>query len=135
MEFLGTWWLADEVLPIRTTMQVAIDLLEVQNAHDVRSFTGLCLFYGRFVHHFSSKAAPLTILMKKHQAFVWGREQHETFEQLKSALCEALVLAHPQDDLPRVVAAHGSLVDTGGVLIQEHAQGPRPIAFEAHRLS
>ncbi len=44
--------------------------------------------------------APLQELLKKSVHFRWDDEQEDVFIRLKEALCEALVLAYPNPDLP-----------------------------------
>jgi len=58
-------------------------------------------FYARFIPKFSLRAAPLHRFKGKGIQFEWGEEQQASFESLKTALCEALVLQVP--DLGRVL--------------------------------
>ncbi|MBK5591052.1 RNA-directed DNA polymerase, partial [Salmonella enterica subsp. enterica serovar Typhi] len=55
-------------------------------ASQVRSFHGLASFYRRFVKDFSTKAAPLNELCKKHVPFLWGKAQENAFTILKHDL-------------------------------------------------
>ncbi|GJV52815.1 putative reverse transcriptase domain-containing protein [Tanacetum coccineum] len=51
---------------------------------EIRSFLGLAGYYRRFIANFSKIAKPLTSLTKKNQKYVWGVEQEEAFQTLKS---------------------------------------------------
>ncbi|GKE12573.1 reverse transcriptase domain-containing protein, partial [Tanacetum coccineum] len=62
---------------------------------EIRSFLGLAGYYRRFIANFSKIAKPLTSLTQKNQKYVWGVEQEEAFQTLKSNLCDAPILTLP----------------------------------------
>ncbi|GKE40313.1 putative reverse transcriptase domain-containing protein, partial [Tanacetum coccineum] len=62
---------------------------------EIRSFFGLAGHYRRFIANFSKIAKPLTSLTQKNKKYVWGVEQEEAFQTLKSKLCDALILSLP----------------------------------------
>ena len=60
----------------------------------LREFLGLTSFYQKFVPKYSTKAAPLTDLLRK-DAFIWTLAAVTVFKQLKSTMMCTLVLAPP----------------------------------------
>ncbi|GJR56447.1 putative reverse transcriptase domain-containing protein [Tanacetum coccineum] len=64
---------------------------------EVRSFLGLAGYYCRFIENFSKIAKSLTILTQKCNTFDWNEEQELAFQTLKDMMCNALVLALPDD--------------------------------------
>nr|GEU73639.1 hypothetical protein [Tanacetum cinerariifolium] len=50
-------------------------------------------YYRRFIENFFKIAKPLTVLTQKSKTFDWGEKQENTFQTLKSKLCDAPVLA------------------------------------------
>jgi hypothetical protein len=66
----------------------------------VRSYLGLCGYYRRFVKGFSQITAPLRALLKNDAVFNWTPECQQAFEQLKTALITAPVLALPNFKKP-----------------------------------
>ena len=89
------------------------------NLQQVRSFLGLAGFYHRFVKYFSTIAAPLHALSKKNAPFVWGPLQSTAFDELKSLLTHAPILALPNFDKTFEVHCDASGAGIGGVLMQE----------------
>ena len=67
------------------------------NLRQCRAFVGLCQYYRRFVPNFSTIAAPLHALTKRGVPFHWSAECQNAFEQLKTTLTGADVLALPND--------------------------------------
>ena len=62
----------------------------------VRSLLGFAAFFSAHVPHLATMAAPLHLLKRKGQPWVWGPEQQEAFERIKEALTTAPVLRAPQ---------------------------------------
>ena len=89
------------------------------NLQQVRSFLGLAGFYRRFVKNFSTIAAPLHTLSKKNTPFVWGSLQSTAFDELKSLLTHAPILALPNFDKTFEVHCDASGTGIGRVLMQE----------------
>ena len=100
------------------------------SSSDVRSFHGLAQFYRRFVHNFSSIAAPLTELLKA-TPFEWSAPTDRAFQQIKLALISAPALRQPDFDKLFVVATDASGSGIGAVLSQEL----HPISFFSEKLN
>ncbi|XP_015941749.1 uncharacterized protein LOC107467224 [Arachis duranensis] len=98
---------------------------------ELRSFLGLANYYRRFIKGYSTKAAPLTDLLKKNHSWKWSKECQKAFDELKAAITEGPVLA--LSDYLKVFEVHTDASDyaIGGVLMQEG----HPIAFESRKLN
>ncbi|GJT11640.1 putative reverse transcriptase domain-containing protein [Tanacetum coccineum] len=91
----------------------------------VRQFLGLASYYRRFIEGFSKIAKPLTKLTQKNKSYIWGEEQESAFQLLKQKLCEAPILALPEENNNFIVYCDASLQGLGvecqktsGVLVQ-----------------
>ena len=60
---------------------------------DIKSFLGLAGYYRRFIPGFSSLALPLTWLTRKEISFFWDDSCEQSFQELKTKLTSAPVLA------------------------------------------
>ncbi|GJR06926.1 putative reverse transcriptase domain-containing protein [Tanacetum coccineum] len=85
---------------------------------EVCSFLGLAGYYHRFIENFSKIAKSLTILTQKSKAFDWGEEKELAFQTLKDKLCNAHVLALPNEPEDFVVYCDASGIGLGCVLMQ-----------------
>ena len=97
----------------------------------VRSFLGLAGFYRRFVQDFHTIAAPLHELTKRGVPFIWGPNQQQALDMLKSKLTQAPLLQLPNFDKMFELECDASGLGIGGVLLQ----GGKPIAFFSEKLS
>ncbi|GKA27875.1 putative reverse transcriptase domain-containing protein [Tanacetum coccineum] len=65
-------------------------------------------------------AKPLTLLNQKDKKFEWGNEQENAFQTLKDMLCDAPILALPEDADDFVVYCDASNQGFGFVLMQRN---------------
>ena len=84
----------------------------------VRSFLGMARYYRRFIEGFSKISLPLTRLTQKNAKFVWNKECHSSFEELKKKLIFALVLTILSSSGGFVVYSDASHQGLGSVLMQ-----------------
>lgn len=119
----------------------------------IRSFLGMVVYYQQFIHDCSSIAKPLFALtaapkgkkgnargaaaFRKLHPNDWREEHRSSFEQLKTALVESVVLAHPDFSRPFILSTDASLDGLGAVLsqVQEGESKARPIAFASKALT
>lgn len=102
---------------------------------ELQAFLGLANYFRKFVHHYSSVAAPLTELCS-HKASSydwnnWGQAELSAFEQIKHALVTAPVLTIPDPKQPFAVQTDASVVGTGGILLQNN----RVVAYTSAKFS
>ena len=83
----------------------------------VQSFLGFCNFYRRFIQGYSGITRLLTCLTG-NDPWVWGPEQEEAFDQIKTLITTAPILTIPTDDDPFRVEADASEFAIGAVLSQ-----------------
>ncbi|XP_024042779.1 uncharacterized mitochondrial protein AtMg00860-like [Citrus sinensis] len=107
-----------------------------KSVSDVRSFHGLASFYRRFVKDFSTHAASLTEIVKKHVGFKWGSEQEMPFNLIKEKLVYAPLLAFKIEyDASGigigVILMWDYMVAMGNVVLLDNAKGMSPFDWVA----
>ena len=100
-----------------------------RSVKDVRSFLGCCQFVRAFVQDFARVAKPLTTLLKQNEQFRWGEEQKQAFMSLKERISDEQLLAHFDPTLPTQVRTDASKIGIGAVLLQQHGESLRPVAY------
>ncbi|KAK0139129.1 Transposon Ty3-I Gag-Pol polyprotein [Merluccius polli] len=122
------------------------------SAKKIKSFLGMIMYYQRFIQNCSSMAKPLFSLtaaatgkanakrashFKRLSPGDWTQEQSNSFNQLKAALLNSVVLAHPDFGRPFILSTDASLDGLGAVLSQvpEGGSKARPIAFASKALT
>lgn len=140
LEFLGFQVSAGGYKPSRTKVKAIQDWPTPTNVHEVRQFIGLGSHYRRFIRNFASIASPLTDLTKgsgtKTRAITWTEECQKAFDEIKSRIMQAPILASPDPHKPFIIETDASDYGVGAVLLQKADDGTtHPIAFESKKLS
>ena len=101
----------------------------------LRAFLGLLSYYRRFIPLFSSIVHPLYNLTRKDSPFEWTSDCVTAYQQLKTQLTQAPVLAYPQFGKEFLLETDASGVGLGAVLSQKQDDDTiRPIAFASRTL-
>jgi hypothetical protein len=85
----------------------------------IRSFLGFANFYRKFIPNFSNVVAPLTLLTRKEQPWLWTSLQQRAFDSLKTTFSSAPVLSIPDTTRPFSIMTDASLLAAGAILLQE----------------
>ncbi len=104
----------------------------------VQRFLGFANFYRRFIHNFSTIAAPISVLTKGSPTRIqWTAEALESSDRLKKLFSSAPILLHPDPELPFIVEVDASEVGVGAVLSQRSVSDNRvcPCSFFSRSLS
>ena len=106
-----------------------------KSARDIKSFLGLAGYYRRFIENFSSKALPLTQLLRKDSLFAWGTDQEESCNILKECLTKNPILSFPNFEKPFNVTTDASNFALGAVLSQGDYPNDLPISYASRSLN
>ena len=106
---------------------------------DVQSFVGAVNYYSRMIDNYAQRAAPLTTIMAEKWSAAkgtmkdfWSSACTTAFEDLRTALMSAPVLALPDPDLPYLLQTDASDIALGGVLMQIRPDDTRVVIAYLH---
>ena len=109
---------------------------EPRTASEVRSFLGLVTFLGRFIPDLSTISAPLRDLTKSGVAWRWGKQEGDSFSELKRKLADRNVLAYFSQTAETQLVVDASPVGLGAVLLQRQPTGVlQPVEYASRSLS
>ena len=84
----------------------------------VRGFLGMVGYFRRFVKNFATIAAPLNLLLRDNEPFVWGKAQQDAYELLSEAVASMPELHTPDWNAKFTLETDASEVAISGVLLQ-----------------
>jgi transposase InsO family protein len=118
LHYLGHVVSADGISPNPNKTAAIREMPYPAGVRDVESFLGMANFYRKFVHHFSSRTAPLQALKKKDVPFAWTAEAQAAWDDIRDALSTAPILVYPDHDHRFEIHCDASRVGLGAVLMQ-----------------
>lgn len=103
----------------------------------LRQLLGATSFTREFVEEYKRPAAILSDMTKQpRRVLVWNDEQLQAVQDLKDAVCNAVTLAYPRNDLPYIIESDACDLAAGAVLKQRHEDGKEyPVAFMSKKFT
>ena len=118
----------------KSKVQAVRDYPRPTNATEVRSFLGLVGYYRRFVRGFSTIANPLFNLERRATQFYWGEDCEAAFNELKTKLTTAPILAFPKFDVQFTLTTDASNHGLGAILSQKYEGKEYVVAYASRVL-
>ena len=128
IHFLGHIISKDGVCMDPTKLEAIKSWPHLTNLHEVRSFSGLCSYYRRFIRNFAKIALPLHALQKKLVLFQWGPKEIATFEELRDALLARFKKEKTANDIITKIKD----LNQKGMLVEDYAQKIRVLTGRLH---
>ena len=83
------------VKPLQSRLEVIQKVQSPTTVNRCRSFVGMVNFLSMFCLEFQKSLKPIYDLTRKGRPFVWGKEQQDSFEEIKCRLIKSPVLYMP----------------------------------------
>ena len=81
--------------PLRSRLEAIQILQPLITPKGCRSFTGMVNFLSMFCQELQKLLKPIYFLTRKGRQFIWGKEQHNAFEEIKHKLVKSPILHMP----------------------------------------
>ena len=101
------------------------------STEEVHQFNGMCLYYQKFISHYSDISKCFNDMTKKGATFNWTKEYDTAFKLLKEKLMEDPVLISPQVGKDYVIHCDASKYSYSGILQQTRPRTEElvPVAY------
>ena len=122
------------VQPLRNRLETIKKLQLPKTAKGCRSFTGMVNFLSTFCPELQKLLKPIYDLTRKGRPFDWGKEQQDSFEEIKRRLIKPPVLHMPNKTGGFHLYSDTSKFVTGSALYQIQNGNLKLIAYMSKRL-
>ena len=122
------------VKPLRSRLEAIQKLQPPKTPKGCRSFVGAVNFLSMFCPELQKLLKPIYDLTRKGAPFYWGKEQQDSFEEIKCRLMRCPVLHMPNKTGRFHLYSDTSKFATGSTLYQIQNVMPKLIAYASKRL-
>lgn len=117
-------------------IKAVVDKPYPNNVTEVRAFTGLVNYYGKFIRNLAQIMHPLYRLLQKDVDFKWDNKCKIAFGKIKDEIVKYVVLSHFNAKLPIIATCDASSYGIKAVLSHQLSNGDeKPVAFCSRTLS
>ena len=120
--------------PLRSRLEAIQTLQLPKTPKGCRSFTGVVNFLSMFCPELQKLLKPIYDLTRKGKLFYWGKEQQDSFIEIKCRLMQPPVLHMPNKTGRFHLYSDTSKFVTGSALCQIQNGKPKLIAYASKRL-
>ena len=117
-KFLGFIISVDGVVPDPKRVESIYQYREPTSVTEVKSFLGVINYYRNHVPCCAEIAAPLHQLTQGNRKFQWTNVEQKSFDDLKAAMAEATMQAHPDWSKPFYILTDASKFAVSGLVAQ-----------------
>lgn len=121
--FLGHIIDANGIRPVPTKVDAIKSMPPPKNISELRSFLGSINQFNSFVPNLLPSCQNLHRLLQKHNSWLWGKAEQETFDHLKTLITSDQVLAHFDPRIPVILSCDASEYGIGAVLLHQYSDG------------
>lgn len=133
--FLGHVINQDGVSADPNKTKAVVDMSQPTNVTELRRFLGMVNQLGKFSSRLADLSQPLRELLSKDQTWLWGPPQDSSFKAIKAELAKPTVLALYSATSPTKISADASAYGLGAVLLQQHEEHWKPVAFASRSMT
>jgi len=127
--FLGHRLTPQSLIKQDTTVQAIVDFPVPKDRKEVERFHGICQWHSPFIHHYATRAEPISRILRKDVPWFWGPKQQTAFNELKQAVVEEVVLSEIDYNKEIFLKCDASASGIRAVLCHNYDGSDRPIAF------
>ena len=133
--FLGHVIDANGISADPSKTQAVMDMERPKNITELRRFMGIANQLGKFSPKLAELSQPIRTLLSPQAAWLWGPAQEDAFNAIKSELATPTTLALYDPAIPTKISADASAYGLGAVLLQQHADMWKPVAFASRSMT
>ena len=119
LEFFGLLFSHDGVRPDPKKISAFYNTTIPTTVGEVRSLLGMANYSSQFISNFATITEPLRRLTHKEAKFIWGKEQEDAYQKLKTALVNSPVMGYFDTKNESELIVDASPVGLSAILTQK----------------